>query len=608
MVNASSDRVQSYKGMERITSGSFGEGLELQGSDVDIMRVIPNVEITESPHQHIHDIDTDDIKPGFANLRHIKGDNEKRLLMCRDVEGQLYLSSVLFKRQFLTNVSPIIHGPCITDRTGSFDYAYCLHAKSWIKDALPWISRSNKSWPTSTMKQNIVDHGVLFVPIGVEQSLRDELQWRISFSVGEKLLIYSFTQTQFLCYALMKILLRDVISQSAGCKDLLCSYHIKTTLFWISEELPTSVWKPENLIYCFMKCFKRIVYYVENSLCPHYFISENNLFENKIIGHDKKKLLDTLRALLDYDWRCLFFSDQISRTSMLTIKQYGNTHNLRTSDLFVDDINKIVKSTVLFSNHQTIRYVRNVNMVLSNRSKKIRSIFLYNMTRRCCDTGHSISIASSNGNKYNYKQFKQCLCFLLQSTHHDASSGWLMVACLFYKTNQYNNAFHVLSYSLKKCTTEKLLLGTALSPSQRELLFRVRIFRKLGIIRSLRFILLDDITFPINSRLIPDELQIDVDIFPYVIPPVTLINFLTFLCHYHLHNVINYQESLQDIHHTIEEEYFISDYMGKASSYNCLGICYLMAGQAFKRSKYLLPDVFYNPLFRRLSLMESFDV
>jgi hypothetical protein len=39
----------------------------------------------------------------------------------------------------------------------------------------------------------------------------DTQNWRFSFSVGEKLLIYSFTHVQLMCYALMKILLKDVI-------------------------------------------------------------------------------------------------------------------------------------------------------------------------------------------------------------------------------------------------------------------------------------------------------------------------------------------------------------------------------------------------------------
>lgn len=31
-----------------------------------------------------------------------------------------------------------------------------------------------------------------------------------------------------------------------------------------------------------MRCFNRLIYYVEYSICPHFFVPDNSLFENKI--------------------------------------------------------------------------------------------------------------------------------------------------------------------------------------------------------------------------------------------------------------------------------------------------------------------------------------
>lgn len=152
-------------------------------------------------------------------------------------------------------------------KKGILDIAICFHSKSWITQAQQWITRSNNSWPEYDVKQFIVPHGVLFVPKGVQGSTKEEYEWRISFSVGEKLLIYSFTHTQLLCYALMKILLKEVINTDLNCKELLCSYFLKTILFWICEELPITMWIPANLISNFMRCVKRLIYCVENSVC-----------------------------------------------------------------------------------------------------------------------------------------------------------------------------------------------------------------------------------------------------------------------------------------------------------------------------------------------------
>ena len=93
---------------------------------------------------------------------------------------------------------------------------------------------------------------MLFVPIGSKGYKNEHMEWRISFSVGEILLIYSFTQTQLLCYALMNILFRDVVNRDSRCKDLICSFYIKNIIFWVSEETSLSIWRPDNFISCFM--------------------------------------------------------------------------------------------------------------------------------------------------------------------------------------------------------------------------------------------------------------------------------------------------------------------------------------------------------------------
>lgn len=125
---------------------------------------------------------------------------------------------------------------------------------------------------------------------------------------GEKCLVYSFNHTQLLCYALMKLLLKGVIKQNQLCSDVLCSYFIKIILFWVSEETELTEWIPSNLISCFMKCFKRLIYFIENLCCPHYFISEINLFEKRITETEQEYLLPVLYSLFNTGWRCLLNS------------------------------------------------------------------------------------------------------------------------------------------------------------------------------------------------------------------------------------------------------------------------------------------------------------
>lgn len=116
------------------------------------------------------------------------------LIDCNNIGRDFYLSNFLFKLRFST-----VHGPCLTDEAGLIDFAYCLHCKLWIAPAKQWVTRwTNNSWPRCDVKKTIVKHGVLFVPVGVKGSTQEEFDRRVSFSVGEKLLIYSFSHSYYI--------------------------------------------------------------------------------------------------------------------------------------------------------------------------------------------------------------------------------------------------------------------------------------------------------------------------------------------------------------------------------------------------------------------------
>ena len=173
-------------------------------------------------------MEMDDTKLGFTHLRLLHCNNNFILKICEQVEIELYLSSQLCKSMFMgtSKVSDMVHWPRLSDKNDVLDLALTLHSRQWTSIANQWVTRSNGSWPSSDVKSQIIDHGVLFVPIGSKGSTNEHIEWRISFSVGEKLLIYSFTHTQLLCYALMKILIKDVVNKDHRCTDLICSFHI----------------------------------------------------------------------------------------------------------------------------------------------------------------------------------------------------------------------------------------------------------------------------------------------------------------------------------------------------------------------------------------------
>lgn len=575
MMNTVRDDLRSNNDWTVITSGSFGDGLQMRGSDLDIMMAIKCIEVCEdtnipfNPDAIYLAIETEDTQPGFTKLRILNCNDQSFLKDCEKIGIEHFFVNS-FKEVFLNKFITTIHGPCLTDNNGTLDYAICTHCKSWITPANQWITRSNNSWPGYDVKQAVVKHGVLFVPIGVKGSLTEELEWRISFSVAEKFLIYTFTQTQLLCYALMKILLKDVIARYIEYTGFLCSYVIKTVMFWISEDISTSIWKPENLLSCFMRCFKRLIYCVEYSVCPHYFIPENNLFANKIEIPAHQVLLNKLYSLNSYGWQCILFSDQISNFNDLSID--SRPRCLPT------DFLKLFLSPTMFQADEVpmtldFKLTKGIQRILSNKSSKIKYLYTYYISKYCQKSDQFLQVDYVLSNKSTYTKRNACISTLLLTTRHDALSGWLLLASFYHKTKQYNSVLRIIQYALSKCSSRKPPLFARFSNIFYEL-SNLDFSKKITVAQLRKLMLLGFVTFSANSVLIPDELQMEEDADEWMILPILYALFLQFLSHFHLKNTKQYRDSFRNLQLTIQNHFQVSTFLMQALHYKILGISF----------------------------------
>ncbi|CAC5356947.1 unnamed protein product [Mytilus coruscus] len=238
--------------------------------------------------------------------------------------------------------------------------------------------------------------------------------------------------------------------------------------------------------------------------------------------------------------------------------------------LYANDVEKILKSKLsvnanLISNtYISVATIKTSNIhkekiiqtVLSHQSS-IKYLCKYCMSMWYNLFAQNIPLNSTNNyNKYSYKQYKFCLSTLLQNVHHDAVSGWLMLASLFYKTKQYNKALHIIRYSMSKCTPEKLYRHMSMSDIHYQLL-KLQSFQRKSLMNLKRTMFVDCINFTLFSTLTPDELQMDESNELFYFPYAAYAYFLNFLCHYHLKNVRQYEDSLQGLQLVIKENYLI---------------------------------------------------
>ena len=128
-----------------------------------------------------------------------------------------------------------------------YDVVPAIRLPEWPAVAHEWITR-HRLWPSKDTVKAIVDKGILVVgkPPKGGNHLTD---WRLSFSEAEVMLISS---KEFPCRQQAYRIFKYAVKTSLSNISVICSYHLKTILLWVSEKLPPNVWEWENLSYCYL--------------------------------------------------------------------------------------------------------------------------------------------------------------------------------------------------------------------------------------------------------------------------------------------------------------------------------------------------------------------
>ena len=303
-------------------TGSKAEGLDLPGSDDDHMMDINNTtklmiiqQMKDAPTT-IHErsmflILTENGPPCFVMLRSVNQIQNNYLFdACQILDNAMHLSSYLLVHNAESRMNEIPfnekkarQGPSLerwspymdTSQSGT-DNVPSIRCLFWPYSATEWRTRPRRSaWPSPSAMKSIVDFGFHLVPVGHPLSDRHMMESRISFSVAERTLVWSFNHVQMQCYAVMKIILKDFINPHCSPDSrVLCSYFIKTSLFWKYEETDPSFWCQENLRECimFLLCgFRECLFH--GSL-KHYFIPVFNLIFVMLTSEARAETIRTI--------------------------------------------------------------------------------------------------------------------------------------------------------------------------------------------------------------------------------------------------------------------------------------------------------------------------
>ncbi|XP_071144208.1 uncharacterized protein [Mytilus edulis] len=428
---------------KEISSGSLAEGIDLPGSDMDIMFVIQKGDVIRNDRNIRHSkqrttlvMETDNDYPGFTYLRVIAGGKVdayfKPFLKGSYLSVNIFVSHVDTKRFLL---SP--HGPCLSDKDQQTDFAFCLRSKYLPFNAIPWATRYRKQWPPNSVIDRMKKYGCLLVPIGPRTLPDCDLLWRLSFSVAEKLLVHSFNFTQLLCYCLLKLTLKHIVNTNKHATGLLCSYFLKTALFWVSEEVDIDKFQLSKLYLCFSHCLRKLIMWVNNCHCPNYFIPEQNMFLGKICPDDNNTiLLDILCSIkcggIDGLLHCLYQYDN-GRYGLLSTQLKPSFIML---DLLFYKISHIDFADMYDVSHCLKLLEFTEYLLKSKLSKFIVDVCKCHHAEISQYAAQMLPAPTVKTDWYNlHKRYHR---HLHDGIRTDSVSGWLFYASFYYVTGQFN--------------------------------------------------------------------------------------------------------------------------------------------------------------------------
>nr|XP_022315974.1 uncharacterized protein LOC111119782 [Crassostrea virginica] len=596
-------RVEDNDDVIEMESGSIREGFRLEGSDVDYMYWLNNhrviFDMSQSEHYYTENktlilSDSSESPPGFTLLELLTPrTNRKVRSSCVPMNDRLYISSSLYRQQTQTNHFPGSkgHGPCESgDFPGGLEYdlAFCFPCDFWPPSASSWINRCH-SWPDREVVNEIIRNGCHFVPISHPLGLYEHEEWRISFSLAEHKLVHSMNHCQFLTYGLLKIFLKEVIDkQSEETNELMCSYHMKTVIFWVIQQNAVPLWCPENLLVGFWVCFKLLLKWVYEGVCPNFFISENNLFLSKVHGSAQKKLFLELHGLYEKGLACLLQSPSIK--SYITYVLYNPRLSICTNeDRMISECDHDkglfheIYCTTSYSPKNLdhcIKYLHTIELMIGEPLTQYQVLMLKNITATILQsTAFTLFNTYTNPglNKQMYIAERMSCHMLKLAAKFGCISDMMYIAMFYCKTFIYREALYISEMIKVKLAQPGLMYIIHVDPERyteavggQSWSTKMRQAVAHNIKLNVHTCYIKELILEQQSALHNNKI-LDIPLF-------VVIHFVEFLCYRHIDTTLALTalEKLQVLLHH-DQGMYVCD-LCRDISWEILGICQQMTG------------------------------
>lgn len=273
-----------------------------------------------------------------------------------------------------------------------YDVVPCLRLKTWpsiSKERLKYDNNNNDNNDddnninsencifNNKWRRELIENIPLFVvPTGNPMSAERTEEFRLSFSQVEIKCFEQITERTRKYYGLGKYLFKKIF----GNEDLLASYHVKTILLWMAEEISADVWNNMDPYEFIKKFFGEIIKVIEKETVRHFFLQNCNIFPKHKVNDEK---------MANYRIKMATLQDEISNNITELIKYDLKIQETKTTKEIISHGLKVLQTEITNSkaylNGYLTRllsvitfsiYENKVQGTLEVAINRIRSVFL----------------------------------------------------------------------------------------------------------------------------------------------------------------------------------------------------------------------------------------
>ena len=339
-------------------SGSIGEGMPIY-NDIDFIMIQKDMLITDvddsltkiiskriKPGPRSSDeiqfkMDSKECYHGFTRLEVISKSAGQKFQnsFCDKHNGRYYLNGYKYFQecnnpifQMFRQVSGQEAGPAIT--YAGFDYVLAIAGSKDLGFSEQFLNRIPLAKYNSNLSvEKLKKTQICVVAKAYENSTQPCLEFRLSFSLLENLLVKSFTRKQKSYYYLLKMIYRINLKNDTKHGKGFSSYYLKNLMFWAISEEDTSFWEQPMIEVLSCLLFQKLKSYIEKR-CPNYFVVGNKM----ILNYSDDELRNMMKKI---DWFQERFWEKI-------VFPPGHASNILR--YFKKDLQSVARGEICFEN------------------------------------------------------------------------------------------------------------------------------------------------------------------------------------------------------------------------------------------------------------------